>query len=231
MSFNRLNYDTCAYKRILSESTGPGIYQLNKPQIDCEQCYPYPPTVRLQSQGDSVFSDQSRIDTDSELIGITRKYSRCPTKKYIPNCPYCKCSTGYPCGQGVATACGSCAEKLKRGEMCTENKLRHWKDCFIPSEDTRFSNPVSNLRGTGFNRWEWLCLDPQEKIFHPYDFNINNRLIVKDNHRPIIPTPIDATPQLPVGGSLPCDNTLSTCGAPTQPPSVQWRKCAGIKQY
>ena len=28
MSFNKLKYDTCSYKQVLEESTGPGEYQL-----------------------------------------------------------------------------------------------------------------------------------------------------------------------------------------------------------
>ena len=33
MSFNKLNYDTCSYKQELSESIGPGEYQLTTPFI------------------------------------------------------------------------------------------------------------------------------------------------------------------------------------------------------
>ena len=32
---------------------------------------------------------------------------------------------------------------------------------------------------------------------YEFDFNINNRLIVKDNHRPCVPRPIDQSPALP----------------------------------
>ena len=97
-------------------------------------------------------------------------------------------------------------------------------NCFIGSEDTRLSNPACNLRGTGWNRWEWLCLDPQERVLMPFDYNINNRLVVKDNHRPCIPKPIDVTPSLPKGdGDLLCDITQKVCSVPTGPPSVQWQ--------
>ena len=56
-------------------------------------------------------------------------------------------------------------------------------------EDTRLSNPPCTLRGTGWNRWEWLCQDPQEEL-RPFDFNISNRIAAKDAHRPCIPIPI-----------------------------------------
>jgi hypothetical protein len=31
----------------------------------------------------------------------------------------------------------------------------------------------------------------------PFDWNINNRLVVKDNHRPCVPTPQDQRDSLP----------------------------------
>ena len=83
MSFNRLPYDTCAYKQVLTETIGPGIYQINRPQVSCEPCFPDDPQIRLQSRGASVSKTTSLIDIDSEMLGITRKNSRCPEKKYL----------------------------------------------------------------------------------------------------------------------------------------------------
>jgi hypothetical protein len=40
------------------------------------------------------------------------------------------------------------------------------------TDDSRLSNPPCNLRGTGWNRWEWLCLNPQERVEIPFDWNI-----------------------------------------------------------
>lgn len=202
MSFNRANYDTCQYKQTLSESTGPGYYMINKPPVSCEQCYPFDPSIRLQESGNSVDANISRIDIDSELINITRPYSKCPSKKWIASCP-----------------------------NKDNDNLKHWKDCMFPTEETRTSNPACNLRGTGWNRWEWLCLNPQERVEIPFDYNIDNRIIVKDNHRPCIPTPIDNTTSLPIPKELPCEITESTCGNFTHAPSVQWRSCSEIKNY
>ena len=45
----------------------------------------------------------------------------------------------------------------------------------------------------------------------PFDHNINNRLVAKDNHRPCIPKPIDVNHSLPQGDDeLTCNNTIST---------------------
>ena len=48
MSFNTLDYDNCAYKEELSESIGPGEYQLNTPFISCTDCFNKDPQIILQ---------------------------------------------------------------------------------------------------------------------------------------------------------------------------------------
>ena len=107
------------------------------------------------------------IDVDSELMGITRKATNCPAGKFIP-------------GQQHV-----CEMKMPR-------------DCHgLTREDTKLSNPPCTLRGTGWNRWEWLCRNPQDKALMPFDWNINNRLVVKDNHRPCVPQPVDQNTSLP----------------------------------
>ena len=227
MSFTNLGYDKGSYISELNQSVGPGVYKLAEPSVDCEQCYPVPPTVRLQLQGDSISSKKLLVDIDSELMGITRKLSQDPNKQFQPECVDTVCSSGEVCGQGVI---GKCKDR-KQGRRVPDSDLKHMKDCFVPSEDTRLSNPSCNLRGTGWNRWEWLCLDPQDKVEIPYYFNISNRIIVKDNHRPCIPKPIDPQPCLPKGRPLPCESTSSTCGSFTQPNSVHWQTTKNIRSY
>jgi len=220
MSFTKLSYDKGAYTSNLNQSVGPGVYRLGEPSISCDkQCYPYPPTVRLQRQGVSISNKDLLIDVDSELMGITRKLSQDPSTRYQPEGKGLLCSSGQPGGQGVS---GNC----KR-----DNNLTHWRDCFLPAEDTRLSNPSCNLRGTGWNRWEWLCINPQERVEIPFDWNIQNRIIVKDNHRPCIPTPIDSIPALPKGGELPCEPTSLTCSVITQPNSTHWQSGENIRKY
>jgi hypothetical protein len=228
MSFNKAYYDEVANKQQLNESVGPGVYMLGKPNISCEPCYPYAPSVRLDRQGNSISSRQSLIDIDSELSNITRKLSRDPKDKYIPNCPNSMCTSGEVCGQGVV---GNCKEH-NRGQRIGDNDLLHFKDCFIPAEETRLSNPSCNLRSTGWNRWEWLCHDPQERVMMPFDWNISNRIVVKDNHRPIIPNPISQTLVLPKGtGQMPCETIENSCANPTMPNSTSWQTADVIRKY
>ena len=67
-----------------------------------------------------------------------------------------------------------------------------------------------------------MCLDPQERVLIPFDYNINNRLVVKDNHRPCIPKPIDVNQSLPPDtGDITCDKISEVCGVPTGAPGVR----------
>lgn len=167
MSFSRLNYDDCAYKQALKESVRPGDYRVNVPFNFKKNVYAPQPSVRLQRTGASVDKKSFLVDIDSELMGITRKNSKCSEDYYVP-----------------------CSDKLQYGLSCGDS-LEHGVDGFMPADDTRLSNPASNLRGTGYNRWEYLCLNPQAHVEMPFDNNINNRIVSKDNHRPCIPKPLN----------------------------------------
>ena len=231
MSFTRLYYDDCNYKKNLKEWTQPGNYVFEKP-VMCEPCYPYTPSIRLQRKGNSTINPYL-MDTDleSELRNITRPATKCPSVLYNPVCHDCECERGEICGQGVT----HCNRTSRSGERCDsiEDQLTEWPDCFIPPESTRLSNPPCTLRGTGWNRWEWLCQNPQDRIEIPFDFNINNRIISKDNHRPLIPNPIDQTQVLPKGYNVPLNlqYTQNTIEAPTFPPSVHWQDCQVYNKY
>lgn len=212
MSFNRLAYDSCTYQHYLKEAVGPGDYMVNVPRNDCEGCFYPSPYVRIQRAGGAT-CEKGLIDVDSELMGITRRASRCPTEKYLP------------CGE----------------DPCT---LKMPKDCNgLGPEDTRLSNPPCTLRGTGWNRWEWLCQNPQDKALLPFQQLINNRQVVKDNHRPCVPKPLDQTAALPPGAF---QEEPDEC--PTKPgmaldkgkvaesfvqnyPSIHWRSCNEIRRY
>lgn len=192
MSFTKLSYDKDAYKINLKQSERPGSYHIEKPRISSKHCYPYPASIIPQQQGVSVFKNKLQVDVGSELLGITRKASGAPAKQYNPTCNT-TCDTGYPCGQGVIGKCSG----LKEGQHAGDDDLIHGENCFIPAEETRTTNPACNLRGTGWNRWEWLCNDPQAHIEKTFPTNISNRILAKDNHRATIPNPIDVNASLP----------------------------------
>ena len=209
MSFSRNIFDEESYKQSINQSVGPGIYNIHVPKHSCEPCYTVDPTVRMQKRGVSHLKDVPLVDVDSELSGINRKLSRNIYDCYMPT------STEKVCNLGEVN-----------------QPLTHWKDCRINvAEDTRLTNPSCNLRGTGWNRWEHIISgNPQEHIERPLNFNISNRILVKDNHRPCIPTPIDPSPLLPLGGEMPCEQTTQTCAATTRPASVHWQTKSNMRQ-
>ena len=206
MSFSRMPYDEGAYQHYLKETTGSGSYMLQTPRIDCQACFYPSPHVRIDKNGARV-CDRDLIDVDSELMGLSRKDSKCPTQKYLP----------------------------REGEFCTSTPMR---DCHgLDPEETRISNPPCTLRSTGWNRWEWLACNPQDKAMVPFQYLINNQQIVKDNHRACIPRPLDQSSGLPA--PQPADNGMP-CGLLPMPaqlpmqvimPDQMWQRCDVIAKY
>tara|TARA_Y100000389_G_scaffold198299_2_gene234572 strand:+ start:1491 stop:2111 length:621 start_codon:yes stop_codon:yes gene_type:complete len=201
---------------------------LGTPPIDCEYCYPTPPTVRLQKAGDSIDRTKPLIDTDSELNNRHRPASKCPENRLFSD-------NEIPQGGHKirpALRPGGVIESYENYETIEEtapenNGYTHWKDCFDDAIESRTVDPPSNLRGTGFDRWEYLCFNPQEKATVPFDYNISNRILVKDNHRPCVPKPLDQKLVLPKNSGKPtCEKTTPVCSAPTHPASVPCKKHA-----
>ncbi len=158
--------------------------------------------------GVATCTNRDLVDVNSDLIGITRKNTKNACDMYNP---------------------------LRDGQTCSEKT-----DVTICNEmireDTRLSNPACNLRSTGFNRWEWLCQNPQDRVHIPFDFNINSKLVAKDAHRPLIPQPIDPRPALPANDEIEIDPSAKVPDcmmyAPrANLPMVSWRSCAEIEKY
>lgn len=199
MSFCRSKYDDCSYKTQLGETISPGAYMLDTPN-NCDDCIYMAAGVNLNGKGVGI-CDKELIDVDSELMGITRKYSQCPSKKYLPkDQPFCKTNLS--------------------GKECVD----------LIAEPTLLSNPKCTNKETTVNRWEWLCQNPQKNALITFDYNINNRLVVKDNHRPFLERPLDQSMSLPP----PCNNYVKYDWAsrynqsPYQMPSLQLSTCTNI---
>ena len=172
MSFNRLKYDNCEIKKYNQETTGPGNYLYDTP-IMCDNCLNDNPRVINQKKGVSLNSNvdwrfyYGPVDVESDLFNLNRNLSRCPSKKYEPNCDPNSCTNqGEICGTGVIESCNDPKNPLRNSwNRPGDNNLVNFKNCFFPTEDTRLSNPSTNLRGTGWNRFETLCHNPQEQVF------------------------------------------------------------------
>jgi hypothetical protein len=225
MSYNRNPYDLCTYKYELAQSVGPGVYQLIRPDNQCTPCISQNPWVIAQSSGVSISKNTSLIDIDSELLGITRNLSDCPDRKFLPND-----FGSFHCGAQTGKVGQQCRPTDK---LCIDNsELLNAKPCGPLTEDTRLSNPPATLRGTGWNRWEFLCMNPQDRVVEPFDFQINTKIVSKDNHRPCIPRPIDQFNVYPAPNNKPiCETIVPACTAPTMPPSVSWQREGVIVNY
>lgn len=215
MSFSRLHYDKCEQKKANIQSNGPGNYSVNTPII-CNNCVQENPTIQMQKTGVSMNSGvqwrfyDGPVDVESDLRNINRPLTRCPDIKYNPKCSNVGCNNqGHPCGQGVVAGC--IPENKRNGDQ----NLVNFPSCYLQTDETRLNNPPSNLRGTGINRFDPLCLDPQHNIEFPGDFHVPTRLVVKDNHRPCVPTPA-VNDMIPPIKKLPCDMTIPVCANNTK---------------
>lgn len=84
MSSNRLMYDTCEYQTKLNESANTLNYTLNPMRNEnCNKC-----RMELGTVGGANVSHikGNLVDLETDLLGITRKASLCPTKKFTSNC-------------------------------------------------------------------------------------------------------------------------------------------------
>jgi len=85
MSFNRLKYDTCAYKHELAESVGTLSWILDPNRYEnCGKC-----RMEFGIVGGTAVSQASGnlVDVESDLMGTTRLQTKCPTLQYINPCP------------------------------------------------------------------------------------------------------------------------------------------------
>jgi hypothetical protein len=202
MSFSKLSYDNCAYATYLNESLGSGKYMLNAPSNSCgENCFEPSPYVRLGKTGVAVSKNHSLIDIDSELLGLNMKNSKCPSKRGVDS------------------------------SYTENNELQDCNSRFIHSEDTKISNPPCTLRGTGWNRFDFLHENPQNRAMLPFPNDIQNRLIVKDNHRPCIPKPASDVNVRPADDGS-CYTDLEHLPPAKfneeKLPFIHWRSCSEI---
>lgn len=167
-AWNRRMYDGCKTSDDLRVTTGPGRYQLDAPPMYCDACYAPEPTVRMQRWGASLNSQYIKTDVESDLWNINR-----PTTK---------------------TTCG---QYDPRSNAINAAEPVRAKDCEFPQTHSRLVDPPCTLRSSGWNRWEWLCQNPQEGVMIPFDNLVTTRLAAKDSYRPCIPKPISSTAVLP----------------------------------
>ena len=204
-NWSRTKYDQGSLDVDTRQATAAVEYILDPTYAErCLSCRA-PDSGWIGKQGISYDTTIPIIDTESDLFNLNRLLTRDPNYKYIPYCPMCgECADGQVCGQGVTSGCKNC-----------QKKLFHFPSCDIKNEYTRLSNPLCTLKETGVNRFQPINLNPQDptRWLAQSEVGINYRLIVKDNHVVCLPTMIDPSPALPLGGNVPCSLITPTCSA------------------
>jgi hypothetical protein len=167
-SMNRRRYDGCKTSDDLRVTTGPGRYQLDVPTGYCDATFAPEPTVHQQKWGASLKTDYVKTDVESDLLNLNRPTTRMACNQYDP----------------------------------TNNKVNaasttHAKEMSFPQTHSRLVDPPCTGRSMGWNRWEWLCDNPQESVMIPFDNQITTRLQQKDQFRPLVPKPAAQDALLP----------------------------------
>jgi hypothetical protein len=195
-----LMYDRGTYQTDLRQSVDVGAYSLAPVGRNCGTCVTGDPWKTASANGTGVSSCDSVVDAESELRNLSRPASRAPCSMYRGD--------------------GSSPSVCPSGAPGTSGKSRIAVSCdSLPTVDTRLVNPPCTLRGTGWNRFEWLCRDPQTRATVPFSTNVDTSLVIKDNHRPYIARPLDPTMVMPpVGRSGPPDHSF---GAPQWMPTTE----------
>lgn len=220
---NRLSYDDATYRQNLKQSVTPGEYTLATfAATHCGRCVMADPSIANMGAGSapSCANGMSEVDVESDLLNLPRPATNAPSGKYRGD-------------GGPPTVCGG-APSSAAARLLTSPGVCDG----MTSVDTRLTVPTCTLRGTGWNRFEWLCRDPQEQALLPFDALINTGILMKDNHRPHLAQPIDQTMALPPSASrcvkpinalsIPCGDQGSREGPDGETPQIMWRTCAEV---
>ncbi len=97
MSYNRLIYDQCSYKKELDQSVGPLSYLLNPMKYEnCNKCRN---EFGLLGGANVSHIKGNLVDLENDLRGQTRPNTRCPDKKYKPSKTNTLSFPGTGCGK------------------------------------------------------------------------------------------------------------------------------------
>jgi hypothetical protein len=95
MSWNRLRFDSCAYRNQLAQEVGEFAYVID----DCRYVHKNPTRINFGIVGGndvSIVGRNQMVDLESDLKGQTRLASRCPTLYYQNPCPSSDINTCRP---------------------------------------------------------------------------------------------------------------------------------------
>lgn len=151
MSWTRPSSDSCSYQKTLAQSTSSLDYLLDPNKFyNCNQC-----RVDLGLFGGNNVSmvTDNQVDVESDLFGVTRQYSKCPERKYLPSCEGCDKNEGLPCGSL------SCKQQEKK---------EHLPECHIIQYTPRIDHVGFDLKYPGCPVDNISSIDGQSMNFQPY---------------------------------------------------------------
>jgi len=163
MSFTRQKYDAKCQVEAYQDSLYSGKYALETP-VSCQPCFQANPLIRMQKNGGSISKNEKNLHFRGpiDVESELRNLNKVASRcRNKPNTPM-------PVNNGV---------------------FNNHADCYFPVDNTRLTNPSSNLRGNETIRLDYPHTDPQANFEFPGRLNTDTRLETKDNHRPCIEVP------------------------------------------
>lgn len=133
-------------------STGPGRWALGVPNAYGNAAFVATPTTINQRWGASHDMTSTKTDVESDLKNLGRPTVRTTCGQYQPE-------------QGQAVA----------------QRLTAMPEADFPQTASHLVDPPCTLRGTGINRWQWLCENPQENVMVPFEYLVDSRHAAKDS--------------------------------------------------
>jgi len=152
MSWSRSRYDACSYNKELRQSTGVLDYLLDPNKF--YNCNPCRTELGIFAGNNVSLSKDNLVNVESDLRNQTRQLSRCPERKYLPECAEgCDCNEGLPCGSD------SCRDREPRDHLPT---------CNIIQYPPRVDHVGYSLKYPGCPVENTPSIDGQPMKFQPY---------------------------------------------------------------
>tara|TARA_B100002051_G_C16619209_1_gene577312 strand:+ start:119 stop:709 length:591 start_codon:yes stop_codon:yes gene_type:complete len=155
MAFTRFHDEPCRIEKLLQESTDPCKYVMNVPGNGLKPCFMEDPYIRMQKWGSNLQTNS--VNLESELLGMTRPYSRDNIDK-----------NDY--------------QKHKHNT----SKI-NYPTCKPITHQPRATNPAWTLKGVEQHRWNILPMDPQKTALVPFTHELSSRIIQKDQYTTEVP--------------------------------------------
>ena len=163
-SMTRYRHDVGKMVENTEISTGPGRWALGVPNAYGNAAYIPDVTTINQKWGASHIMTSTKTDVESDLKNLGRPTVRNPCGQYTP-----------AHGESMAA------------------RLTPMPEVGFPQTASHLVDPPCTLKGTGINRWQYLCENPQENVMVPFEYQIDSRFASKDTIHKELLQPLAST--------------------------------------